>query len=123
MKTVHTNKAPVAVGPYSQAIEASGFIFVAGQIGIDPKTNNLLEGLENQMHQIMKNLLAVLQQAKVDFTHVVKTTIYVKNMSDYVKVNEIYGTYFADHKPARATIGVSELPKGALVEIEMIAVK
>lgn len=121
MKTIHTDTAPKVVGPYSQAIEANGFIFCAGQIGIDPNTNNLYEGLETQIRQVMKNIQTVLEAAGTDLNHVVKTTIFVANMDDYAKVNEIYGQYFPDNKPARSTIGVAALPKGALVEIEAIA--
>lgn len=121
MKTIHTDKAPKAVGPYSQAIETNGFVFCSGQIGIDPKSGELVEGLEAQVHQVIKNMQAVVEAANSDFNHIVKTTIFVKDMATYAKVNEIYGSYFPDHKPARATIEVSNLPKNALVEIEAIA--
>ncbi len=122
MKTIQTENAPKAVGPYSQAITANGFIFCAGQIGLDPQTGELTTGIEKQTHQVINNLKAVLEEGESSLEHIVKTTIYIKDMNDYAKVNEIYGSYFADHKPARATVEVARLPKDALVEIEAIAV-
>lgn len=122
MKTVQTENAPKAVGPYSQAIIANGFVFCAGQIALDPQSGNLVEGIEKQTHQVIKNLQAVLESGESSLEHIVKTTIYIKDMNDYAKVNEIYGSYFADHKPARATVEVARLPKDALVEIEAIAI-
>ena len=118
---VQTDKAPKAAGPYSQAIIANGFIFCAGQVGFDPKSQTLADGIENQTHQSIKNLQAVLHEAGSDLNHIVKTTIFVKDMNDYTKVNEIYGNYFTENKPARATVEVARLPKDALVEIEAIA--
>lgn len=123
IKTVSTDKAPAAVGPYSQALEVNGFVFCSGQIGIDPKTGNLVDGFENQVRQVLSNLKAVLIEAGSDFSHVVKTTVYIKNMNDYPLFNKIYGEYFKKHKPARATVEVSRLPKDCLIEIEAIAVK
>lgn len=123
IKTINTKKAPAAVGPYSQAIEASGFIFCSGQIGLDPKTGNLIGNLEVQTRQVLNNLKEVLKAAGSDLDFVVKTTIYLKNISDFPAVNSIYGEFFKDHKPARATVEVSNIPKGALIEIEAIAVK
>ncbi len=122
MKYINTKNAPAAIGPYSQAIIANGFVFCAGQIGIDPETGNLVEGLENQTKQVIKNLQAVLKAAGSDLTKVAKTTIFLKDINDFAKVNEIYGSFFTNHKPARGTIGVANLPKGALIEIEAIAV-
>ncbi len=121
MKTVFTKNAPAVVGPYSQAIETNGILFCAGQIGIDPKTNNLVEGIENQTHQVMKNIQSVLEAGGATLNQVVKTTIFLANMADYVKVNELYGTYFTQTKPARSTVAVAKLPKDALIEIEVIA--
>lgn len=121
MEILFTDLAPKAVGPYSQAITANGFIFCAGQIGINPQTGELVDGLENQVNQIMANIKAVLQAGNSDLEHIVKTTIFVQNMDQYAKINEIYGSYFTNHKPARSTIEVSKLPKNALVEIEAIA--
>lgn len=121
MRSILTEKAPKAVGPYSQAIVSNGFIFCSGQIGIDPKTNELVEGLEYQTNQVLKNLTAVLKEADTDLNHVIKTTIYLADIKDYGKVNEIYGQYFSEHKPARAAFAVAHLPKDALIEIEAIA--
>src|SRR6266404_2900626 len=121
MKNIQTEKAPKAVGPYSQAIVSNGFIFCSGQIGIDPKTNELVEGLEAQTHQVLKNLTEVLKASNSSLNHVVKTTIYLADINDYAKMNEIYGQYFSDHKPARAAFAVAHLPKDALIEIEAVA--
>jgi 2-iminobutanoate/2-iminopropanoate deaminase len=121
MKLVHTENAPKAVGPYSQAIVTSDFIFCSGQIGIDPQTQEMVDGLEAQAHQVMKNLQAVLSEAGSNLSHVVKTTIFVVDIGNFTKVNEIYARYFQEHKPARATVEVAHLPKGALIEIEAIA--
>lgn len=120
MKYIQTEKAPKAVGPYSQAIVSNGFIFCSGQIGLDPKTNELVEGIELQTNQVLKNLSEVLKSGGSSLEKVVKTTIYLADISDYGKVNEIYGQYFSDHKPARAAFAVAHLPKDALIEIEAI---
>ena len=124
MKTkIETVKAPKAIGPYSQAIVEGNFVYTSGQIYLTPE-GKLLEGTtEEQIHQIMKNLQAVLESAGVSFPHVVKTTIYVTDMSIYGKVNEIYGSYFQAPYPARETVCVSKLPLGAKIEISMVAVK
>ena len=120
---VDTVKAPKAIGPYSQAIIEGRMIFTSGQIYLTPE-GKLLEGtLEEQIHQIMKNLQAILEEAGVSFSDVVKTTIFVTDMLIYGKVNEIYGSYFSDPFPARETVCVKELPLGAKLEISMIAVK
>jgi 2-iminobutanoate/2-iminopropanoate deaminase len=120
-KIVETNNAPKVVGPYSQAIVSGGFIFCSGQIGINPATGELVEGIENQTNQVVKNLQAVLVASGSDLEHVVKTTIFLKNMSDYGLVNTLYGEYFPSHKPARSTVQVASLPKDALIEIEAVA--
>jgi 2-iminobutanoate/2-iminopropanoate deaminase len=121
MKKVHTDKAPKAVGPYSQATISNDLVFCSGQIGLDPITNNLVgDDIVSQTEQTLKNLKAVLEQAGSSLNKSVKTTCYLKNISDYQKFNEIYEKYFIG-KPARATIEVSNLPKGALVEIDVIA--
>ncbi|MDO8497773.1 MAG: RidA family protein [bacterium] len=122
MKYIHTDKAPKTVGPYSQAIEAEGLIFCSGQIGLDSK-GNLFEGTIPQLNQIMRNIEEVLKAAGSSLSKVIKTTIFLKNISEFQQVNEAYGTYFSTHKPARSTVEVSNLPKGALIEIEAIAVK
>ena len=120
-KEVSTPKAPGAIGPYSQAIDTGDFVFLAGQIGIDPEKGELVSGIEAQARQVMENIKAVLQEAGLGFKNVVKTTIYLANMEDFGKVNEIYGSYFEKPYPARSTVAVKSLPKGALVEIEVIA--
>lgn len=122
LKSIHTSNAPQAAGPYSQAIVANGFVFCAGQIGLDPKTGNLSVGIENQTSQALENIKAVLKEADCGFVNVVKTTIFLKNISDYATVNALYGEIFSSHKPARSTIEVSHLPKDALIEIDAVAV-
>ena len=120
---VETIKAPKAVGPYSQAITAGNLVFTSGQIHLTPE-GKLLEGtIEEQTHQVMKNLQAVLEAAGVSFKEVVKTTIYVTDMAVYGKINEVYGSYFSDPFPARETVQAAALPLGAKVEISMVAVK
>ncbi len=121
-EVIHTDQAPAAVGPYSQAIRVGNLVFTAGQVGIDPVTGQLREGLEAQTRQIMANLQAVLQAAGTDLAHVVKTTIFMTDLSAFKQVNAIYGEYFPADPPARSTIQVAALPLGALIEIEAIAV-
>jgi 2-iminobutanoate/2-iminopropanoate deaminase len=121
MKVIHTNNAPKAVGPYSQAIVGGDIVFCSGQIGIDPVTNMLTPTIEGQTKQALKNLAQVLQEAGTSLQNVVKTTMYLKNMGDYTQVNDIYASFFEDQKPARSTIEVARLPKDALIEIEAIA--
>ncbi|MDP4011542.1 MAG: Rid family detoxifying hydrolase [Candidatus Roizmanbacteria bacterium] len=123
MKYIHTDKAPNVVGPYSQAIATENLIFCSGQIGIDPNVGKLVEGIENQTKQVMENLKAVLEESGSSLDKVVKCTVYLADINDYVTMNGIYGKYFTDHKPARAAFAVAALPAGALIEIEMIAVK
>lgn len=119
---IKTEKAPAAIGPYSQAVKAGGFIFLSGQIPLDPVSGNIVEGgIKEQTERVMKNLDAVLKEAGADMESVVKTTIYLTNLSDFTVVNEIYGNYFKENPPARATVEVSNLPKGVEVEIEAIA--
>jgi 2-iminobutanoate/2-iminopropanoate deaminase len=121
MKIVATKDAPQAIGPYSQAIEANGFVYTSGQIALRPDGTMEERGVEHQTHQVMKNLFYVLEAAGATFADVVKTTIYLADMDDFATVNEVYAHYFGDHKPARSTIAVKTLPKNALVEIECIA--
>jgi 2-iminobutanoate/2-iminopropanoate deaminase len=123
MKTViTTDKAPAPVGPYSQAIEAGGFLFCSGQIAINPANNQVLTGpVEEQTRQVMENIEAVLSKAGLGFQNVVKTTIYLVDMSDFTAVNDVYGKYFKEQPPARSTIAVQALPKGVHVEIEVLA--
>jgi 2-iminobutanoate/2-iminopropanoate deaminase len=119
---VHTSDAPAAIGPYSQAQKIGNLLFCSGQIPLDPATMQRV-GVDapQQAEQVMKNLRAVLKAAGVDFGNVVRTTIYLVSMADFAAVNEVYGRHLGDHKPARATVAVKELPKGSLVEIDCIA--
>jgi 2-iminobutanoate/2-iminopropanoate deaminase len=120
---VFSKKAPNPIGPYSQALQSGDFIFLSGQIGIDPVTGNLSDTVEGETRQAMENLRAILQGSNLGFEDVVQTRIYLVNMSDWTTVNTIYGTCFNDTYPARATVQVAGLPKGAKVEIEMVALK
>jgi len=123
-KTIKTMEAPQAIGPYSQAVEAGGFVFVSGQIPIEPKTGNLLQAdMKSQTKLVMDNAKAILAAAGCGMSQVVKTTIYLKNMADFTSMNEVYGGYFPSDPPARATIEVSRLPKDVAVEMDFIAVK
>lgn len=124
MKTIHTNNAPAAIGPYSQAIEVNGFIFASGQIPIDPSTGNFVEGgIKEQTKQAITNAKNILKEAGTDLTHVVKTTVYLANMGDFAAMNEVYATFFQQPFPARSAVAVKDLPKGALVEVEVLAYK
>ena len=117
-----TKNTPQPLGPYSQAIAANGFIFVSGQIGIDPATNTLAKGIELQAHQALKNIATVLETAGSHLNKVVRADVFIADMNDFAAVNKIYADYFsADPKPARLVCGVRELPKNALVEISCIA--
>ena len=124
-KAVSTKSAPAAIGPYSQAVQVGDFLYTSGQVGLDPATGALVEGgIETQTTRVIENLKAVLEAAGIDFAHVVKTTVFLKNMGDFAAMNAIYGTYFAPEgvvAPARSTVEVARLPKDALVEIEAIA--
>jgi 2-iminobutanoate/2-iminopropanoate deaminase len=120
---VFTEKAPNPIGPYSQAVRSGDFVFLSGQIGIDPVTGNLSGTAEEQTARAMENLHAVLQESGLGFGDVVQTRIYLTDMNDWTTVNRCYGSYFTDGYPARATVQVSGLPKGAKVEIEMVAQK
>ena len=124
MKTIHTNNAPAAIGPYSQAIEVNGFIFASGQIPIDPSTGNFVEGgIKEQTKQAITNAKNILEEAGTDHAHVVKTTVYLANMADFAAMNEVYATFFQQPFPARSAVAVKDLPKGALVEVEVLAYK
>lgn len=121
-KIIHTEKAPKAIGPYSQAILTETMIYTAGQTGLDPATMELVAGgVEEQTRQVLINLKNVLEAAGSDFAHVVKTTVFLKDMNDFQKMNAIYAEFFGDTPPARSTIAVAGLPKGGLVEIEVVA--
>ncbi len=122
MKTVCTDSAPQAIGPYSQAVISNNFVFLSGQIALNPE-GELIEGsIEDQTHRIMENIGNILQKAGSDMSKVVKTTIFLKDIQDFAKVNEVYGSYFNEgFKPARSTVEVSALPKNVKVEIDLIA--
>ena len=121
MKKIATNKAPSAIGPYSQAIAYNGILYTSGQIAINPTTGNI-DGktIEEQAEQVMQNLKAVLEEAGTCFENAIKTTCFLADMKDFARFNEIYGKYFTE-KPARSCVAVKELPKGALCEVEVIA--
>jgi 2-iminobutanoate/2-iminopropanoate deaminase len=121
-QVVQSNNAPKAVGPYSQAIRSGNFIFLSGQIPLDPVSGTLVTGpIEDQSQRVMANLRAVLEAAGSSFSHVVKTTIYLTDLGDFARVNAIYSTYFPTDPPARSTVQVAALPLGANVEIDLIA--
>ena len=122
-KVIATTKAPGAIGPYSQAIEANGMVFISGQLPINPATGEMPEGVTAQTEQSLKNLEAILNEAGCTFDNVVKSTCYLADMSYFGEMNAVYGKYFSGDCPARAAFAVKELPKKALVEIEMIAAK
>ena len=120
---IETTKAPAAIGPYSQAVCAGGLVFLSGQIPLDPATGEIVAGgIEAQAHQVMRNLRAVLQAAGLDYNALVRTTIYLIDLGDFAVVNRIYGECFGAVPPARATVQVAALPKGALIEIDGVAV-
>jgi len=120
---IHTDCAPAAVGPYSQAICTGGMLITSGQLGLDPATGSLPEGVEAQTARALENIDAILSEAGFTRNDVVKTTVYIRNMGDFGTVNEVYAAYFGEHKPARSCVEVSALPKNGLVEIEVTAVK
>ncbi|WP_312422881.1 RidA family protein [Epilithonimonas sp.] len=123
-KIIHTSNAPAAIGPYSQACLVNGTLYISGQIPVDPETGKLVEGIEKETHQVMKNLKAILTEAGMTLDNTVKASIFLKSMDDFAVVNEIYASYFSnDQFPARETVQVSCLPKNVDVEISMIAFK
>lgn len=120
--TIATPGAPQAIGPYSQAVVAGGFVFASGQIALDPKTGEMVgDTVEAQTEQIFSNVQALLQAAGSDLEHVIKTTCFLASIEEFAAFNEVYGRYFKTHLPARSALGVAGLPKGALVEVEVIA--
>ena len=121
MKVVSTEKAPAAIGPYSQARIAGGLVYTSGQIGIIPETGAVAKGLEAQAHQVFKNLTELLKAVGSDMSKVVKTTVFIKDMNDFAAINAIYAQYFAEPYPARSCVEVARLPKDVLVECELIA--
>ncbi|GIQ67274.1 RidA family protein [Xylanibacillus composti] len=124
MKPIHSDQAPAAIGPYSQAIAVGDLLFTSGQIPIDPATGEVVEGgVAEQTHQVFQNLQAVLAAAGCTFDDVIKATVFIKNMEQFAEINRVYASYFGEHKPARSTVEVARLPKDVLVEIELIAKK
>lgn len=119
-KEIYTDNAPAAIGPYSQAIQAGDFLYVSGQIGINPETGDVAEGIEAQTKQVMENLKAILAEADTSFADVIKFTIYIQSMDNFATVNDIYGGYLQKPYPARATVEVSRLPKDMLVEMDAV---
>jgi 2-iminobutanoate/2-iminopropanoate deaminase len=121
-ETVRTDNAPKAIGPYEQAIKANGFIYTAGQIPIDPRTGNFVEGgISAQTRQVLENLKAVLEAGGSSLDRVIKATVFLKKMTDFAAMNDVYAQYLGNAKPARSTVAVAELPRDALVEIDLVA--
>jgi 2-iminobutanoate/2-iminopropanoate deaminase len=121
MRFVETDQAPAAIGPYSQAIVANGLLYTSGQIPMDENGVIVADDIVNQTHQVLKNLFYVLEAGGAHFNDVIKTTVYLANMDDFLKMNEVYAHYFGTHKPVRSTVAVKTLPKNVLVEIDCIA--
>ena len=120
--TISTPGAPRAIGPYSQGIKSTGFLFTAGQVGFDPESGELVDGgIAEQTLRVLHNLRAILRAGGTDVAHVVKTTVFLVDMADFALMNEVYAGFFGDHRPARSTVAVASLPRGARVEIEAIA--
>ena len=122
-KIFHTEKAPAAIGPYSQAVEAGNMLFISGQIPVNPATGDVPSGITAQTEQVMKNIEAILKEAGYDFKNIVKTTCLLSDIANFGPMNEVYAKYFPENCPARAAFAVRDLPKGVLVEIESIAIK
>ncbi len=124
MNAIHTDNAPAAIGPYSQAIEVNGFIYASGQLPVDPATGSFPEGgIKEQTRQSLTNVQSILKAAGTDLSHVVKTTVFLASMDDFAAMNEVYAELFSQPYPARSAVAVKQLPKSALVEIEVVAVK
>lgn len=123
IKAVSTVNAPAAIGPYSQAIAAGDFVYLSGQLGVDPATGNLENGVEAQAERAISNMKAILAEAGLDISRVIKTTVFLKNMGDFAAVNAIYAKHFQQPYPARSCVQVAELPKAGLVEIEAVCVR
>ena len=120
---INTEKAPAPIGPYNQAVKANGFVFISGQVAFDPVTGELvMSSIEEETKQVMQNLAAILEEAKITFEHIVKTSIFLSDMGLFAKVNEVYGSYFKGDHPARETVAVKTLPRSVNVEISVIAV-
>lgn len=122
-RIIHTQSAPAAIGPYSQAVEANGTLYISGQVAINPETGKVVEGgIGEQTEQVMKNIGAILKEAGYDFSDVVKSTCLLSDINNFAAMNEVYGKYYSENPPARAAFAVKDLPLGVLVEIETIAV-
>ena len=122
-QVIHTENAPAAIGPYSQEVKAGNLLFLSGQVPFVPETMEIVEGdVKAQTAQSLKNLQAILKEAGADFSNVVKTTVFIKDMNEFAQINEVYAEYFGENKPARACVEVARLPKDVKVEIELIAV-
>ena len=122
MQIVSTNNAPAAIGSYSQAVKVNGFMFASGQIALNPQTGEMVgTTIEEQSEQVLKNIVGLLEASDITLDQVVKTTCFLKNIEDFAAFNEVYGQYFTNHLPARSAVGVAGLPKGALIEVEVIA--
>lgn len=122
-KVISTNQAPAAIGPYSQAVEVNGLIYTSGQIPVDPATGEIPQGIDAQAEQVMKNVKNLLEAAGSGMEHVIKTTVFIKDMNDFTAINQIYAAYFEGECPARSCVEVARLPKDVLMEMEAIAVK
>ena len=121
-EVVQTDRAPKAIGPYEQAIKVGGFVFTAGQIPLDPKTGNMIEGgIAAQTKRVLENLKGVLEASGSSLDRVIKATVFLRNMADFAAMNEVYAEYLGGSKPARSTVAVAELPRGALIEIDLVA--
>lgn len=124
MKALHTNNAPAAIGPYSQAIEVNGFVFASGQIPINPATGEIVEGgIKEQTRQALTNASKIMEEAGLSLADVIKTTVFMSDMNDFAAMNEVYATFFKEPFPARSAVAVKTLPKNVLVEVECIAAK
>ena len=123
IKQISTNKAPAAIGPYSQALDLGNMVFLSGQIPIDPQTGNMADTVEAQAKQVLTNVQNILAEAGLTMANVVKTTVFLSDLGDFAKVNEVYASFFAEPYPARSCVQVAAIPKGAKVEIECIAVR
>ena len=121
-RIIQTEQAPAAIGPYSQAIRIGDFLYTSGQIALDPESGNFLSGeIEEETEQTLKNISAILQEGGVNFENVIKTTVYLSDLNDFTRMNQVYEKYFSKNKPARACVQVAALPKGAKIEIDAIA--
>ena len=122
MEIIYSKNAPEPIGPYSQAVLVNGLLYISGQIAINPKTQELIKGsIESETTQVMENIGSILKEVSTDFSKVIKSSIFIKNMNDFTKVNQVYGKYFNENSPARETIEVSKLPKNSNIEISCIA--